>query len=805
MRGFSERRIRVEIPREKLVALGITVDDIAAAVEASSIEAPTGGLESDREELTVRFADERRSVAEYAALVVVTTAEGAVIRLGDLAHIHETFETDEERIFYRGGDGARLARAGVIDIKKTKTEDSLRVYARVEDFLEKVEEDRPEEVTLVLTQDTTSVVKDRLDMLVKNGWQGLVLVLIAMTLFFSFRFSFWVAAGLPVSFLAALFFMEQMGLSLNMLTMVALLIALGLLMDDAIVIAENIASHMARGASGLEAASRGTAEVAGGVLSSFATTVCVFGPLAFLSGNNGRVLEVMPVVLILVLAVSLIEAFAILPNHLSHSRVDPSRRPLPRRAFDEVFEFFRNHVIGRIVRVAVTWRWLVFGVTIMVFLLSVGQVASGRVKFEAFPEIDGDVVQARILLPQGTPLERTEEVVDELIAALDRTDDSFRPRQPDERSLIEGITVAYGTNLSAKETGPHVATITVDLLSTEVRDARVDEVFARWREETPALTDVLAIQYTEPSFGPAGRPIEVRLAGDDLDELESAAHEVTEWLARFEGVFDLTDDLRPGKPEVRIRLEEEARSLGLTSADLSQQLRSAFQGRKAAEFQVGADTTEVEVRLADADRAAIDDLDAFRVQLPSGELVALPTVAIVETDRGFGRIARVDGARTVTVEGDLDPTITNAAEILKRLEAEALPDILERHPGVRVDLQGQTAEAAKTQQSMMRGMVIGMLGIFILLSFQFRSWIEPLVVMVAIPLALIGVVWGHVIMGYNLTMPSMIGFVSLAGIVVNDSISSCSSPSGGSRTGSRPRRPSRWPAGSVSGRSSSRR
>ncbi|CAB5125828.1 Cation/multidrug efflux pump [Olavius algarvensis associated proteobacterium Delta 3] len=764
--GFSERQIRIQIPASILMQYGISMDNIADIISRQSVDLPAGAIETRDQDILIRFTDERKTPLEFDDLVVVASPSGAEIRLGDIAQIRDVFELAEDKFIFNG------QRAGLLEISKTKSEDTLDVYEVVRDFVEREQQLTPEGVELTLTQDISSIVADRLQMLTKNGLQGLLLVFLTMWLFFNFRLSFWVALGLPVSFLGAFFIMPQIGYSLNMLTMVGLLIGLGLLMDDAIVIAENVATHLARGKPALEAVIDGVSEVKNGVLASFLTTIFVFGPIAFLEGDMGKVLKVMPVVLILVLAVSLIEAFLILPNHLAHSlkHHDPNRVSRFRRRFEERLERIRENVLGRMVDLVIQWRYAFVGIVIGIFILSVGMLAAGILKFKPFPDVDGDLVQARILLPQGTPLTKTEALVGRIVDAIYQVGEEFAPAQPQGKRLIQNVSVQYSVNADAYEVGAHVATVSADLLSAEVRNARVDDILNRWRELTGRVPDVIAIKFAEPSLGPAGRPIDIRLRGTDLAELKSASLALQAWLNQFDGVFDVSDDLRPGKPEVRLRMREGAKALGLDAQTVASQLRSAYYGRTAREIQVGRDSFEIDVRLRDEDKSSLADLTAFHVTLPDGKQAPLESVAEWTSDRGYARIAAVDGMRTVTVQGDVDSRIANTQQIISLMKQEFLPQLRQSHPSVRTSLEGEARESAATGASLARGFAIGLVGIFLLLSFQFRSYLEPVTVMVAIPLAFIGVVWGHLLMGLNLTMPSMMGAVSLAGIVVNDSI-----------------------------------
>ncbi len=761
--GFSDRQVRIEPDALSLRQFGLSVEDIARIVERQSLDLPAGTVKTRDREVLVRFEDQRRHPREFEDLVVVAGTGGAEVRLGQIASVTDRFDLDEERMLLNG------RRAALLQVNKTRDQDTISVVEAVRAFVADERRRAPPGVEFQLTRDVASIVEDRLDMLVGNGAMGLVLVFLVLWLFFSFRLSFWVAMGLPASFLGSLAVMVLIGYSIDMLTMVALLIAIGLIMDDSIVIAENIARHLRDGKTRLMAAVDGTREVAPGVFSSFLTSVCVFAPLGFLAGDIGKVMRVVPVVLIITLAVSLVEAFLILPHHIAHGlgRGPPGAF---RRRFDAGFDWTRENLLGRAVDAAVQWRYLTVGSVVMAFLIAASLVAGGVVKFRAFPELDGNVVEARILLPQGTPLARTEEVVARIVDALGRVDAIFTPLQPEGQPLVRTVLVQFNRNIEAFEAGAHVATVSVDLLGAERRNARLADVLNRWREETGVIPDVLTMSFMEPQIGPAGIPIEIRLQGQDLATLKTGAEELIAWLGRYQGVADLRDDLRPGKPEIRVRLREGTLGLGLDAAELAGQLRAAFHGRTAAEIQVGRERFEIDVRLDALDQSSLAALDDFAVTLPGGEQAPLTALATLETARGVARIARVDGVRTVTVRGDVDTDKANVNEILADTRARFLPELLTRNPGISVMLEGQAKSQRETGESLERAFLLGLFGIFVLLSFHFRSYIEPVIVMLAIPFAAIGVVLGHVVMGLDLSMPSGMGAASLAGIVVNDSI-----------------------------------
>lgn len=670
--GFSDHQIRIEIPAQNLLQLGMNLNDITENLARQNVDLPAGTIETPDQNVMLRFQDKRYSVPEFEELIIISHTTGEEIRLGDIAKITDRFELDEDKIIFNG------QRAGLLKIMKMKSEDSLNILDAVQNFLEKERRQHPPEVKMVLTQNVSDIVRDRLTMLLKNGIQGLVLVFLTMWLFFTLRTSFWVTMGLPVSFLGTLFAMHAIGFSLNMLTMVGLLVALGLLMDDAIVIAENIASHSQRGKKPLDAAVDGTLEVLPGVLSSFLTTVAIFGSIAVLiEGEIGMVLWVMPVVLILTLTVSLVEAFVILPHHLSHSIHSNSTSGTSKfkQKVDASLNYLREQVLGRIVDWSVNWKYFFIGLIFLIFILSLGMLTSGKIKIIAFPEIDGDVLEARILLSQGTPLSRTEEITEKTVKALKEVNTKLQPLQPEGQPLVENINIQYNRNVDANETGPHVATISVDLLKAERRNAKLDTIKNMWREKLQDLPDIINLTFKEPAIGPGGLPIEIRLQSSDLELLKQASLELQDWLNQYVGVFDLNDDLRPGKPEIRVRLKAGALAQGLDSSTIANQLRAAFYGQTADEFQRGSESYEIDVQLSTLDQNSLDDLDYFYVTTKTSERIPLKNVATLDYQRGTARISRINSIRTVTIQGDVDTHLANAAEVLADTKANFLPNL----------------------------------------------------------------------------------------------------------------------------------
>jgi multidrug efflux pump subunit AcrB len=551
--GVSQRQWQIEIPREVLGQYGISARELARRVASQNVDLPLGTLETHDRDILLRFTDERRSLSDLASLVVVSDAGGGELTLGQIASLHEASELPEEKIYFNGKP------AVVLEVSKSLRDDALSVKEALDVLIDTETRHYDGKVQLTITQDMTSIVRDRLEMLVMNGLQGFVLVVLVMSLFFRPRLALWAVLGLPAAFMGAFIVMALSGLTLNMITLVALLMAIGIVMDDAIVITDNIVDHAPEAGSPLEAVISGTRQVLPGVLSSFLTTVAVFAPLAFLAGELGAVLEVLPVVLIAALAASLIEAFWILPHHLkgSVSRLEREQPSRFRKRFDRGFETFRDSV-GKLTDLFIRLRHWVLGVLLVILLGSAGFMAGGHIGSEAMPDIDGDVLEARILMPQGTPLASTEAAAAHVAAAMRRLDAHYTPMQHDGAALVEAIQVRFNHNPSAHESGAHVATVIVDLLTAERRTITLDELATAWQKEVGDAEGLEQLIIQEPGFGPAGVPVEVRLQGDDLHALNTAAQDLVIYLEGYAAVYNITSDLRLGKPQRSFALAEGA-------------------------------------------------------------------------------------------------------------------------------------------------------------------------------------------------------------------------------------------------------
>lgn len=762
--GFSTHEYSVLIRPESLQQYGLSISDIATLIRAQSLDLPAGEVETDERSYQIRFENLRRTPEELADLVIMTSDQGGQIRLGDIATVRDEFSDPAQRTEINGKPAATIL------VSKNKTDDTLKVYDAVKAFVDEENAKLPDSTRLYITQDGATIVRDRLTMLLKNGWQGLLLATLVLFMFFTWRYTFWVAMGLPISFLGGLVVMSITGVSINMISMVALLMAIGILMDDAIVIAESIEKEYRKGKAPLQAATDGIHRVMRGVFSSFLTSVFLFGSLLFMKGDMGQILGVLPVVLLAVLSVSLIEAFLILPHHLKHSlekRRDAGGRSKLRLWFDHAF-LTLTELVGKMADLSVKLRYLVVGGAIALLIFSISLLTSGTLTFKGFPDVEGNQLEARILLPQGTRLERTEEVVQILLDSLDKTVSELKPE--DNGDLIRIKQVSYSKNNDASESGEHLATIALELLNTEQRNNSLYELRRLWLENTPPVPDAISILIKEPSFGPGGQAISVRLKGVPAEQLGLASWDLQNWLNGYTGVSNILDDLRPGKPQFIIKLRPGALNSGMDAQYLSNQLRAAYQGVKVSDVYLGREAYEINVQLDSDPQRALQDFEELTVFSKQGVAMPLTAIAEIHEEREYARIVRINHQQTVTVGADVDSELANAGQILADAQARFFPELEKRYHGLQVSLEGETQSSAETSQSVLIGFVLGIAGVYLLLSLQFSNFREPVIVLMNIPMALIGVIWGHFLMGLDMSLPSMIGFVALAGVVVNDSI-----------------------------------
>ena len=718
--GFSEQEIEIRVSEWKLQQYGLSISDLAGVVQQQSISTPAGVFTNDLQEISVRFDQVGNHVEEFKNLVIKTSDAGTKIKLGDVATIEQKFSAEEDQILFNG------QRAALLQISKTYFQDSLKVKDAVVKMLEKERELAPEGVEFTITQDVSVNIRERLRILTSNGIQGLLLAFLMLWAFFNIRFSFWVAMGLPVSFLGAILTMQLLGYTINMMTMVGLIVAIGLLMDDSLIIAENIAAKRQAGMEAYEAAIVGTRQVFPGVLASFATTLMVIGPLMFLTGRLGEVLRYIPIILLITLLVSLIEAFLILPSHLAHSQLNSKPNAL-RQIFINGFETVRDKIFVPLSVKAMNSPYFTLGLLLMLVMASTATFYAGMLKFKAMPSLESDTLQARILLPQGSLLSQTETVVEKVSAALDEINSDYAENYPDSEPLVKSKTVMYNTNIDANESGPHMATVSADLLPAQFRQESIKFLVQSWKKKVGPTADVVSMKFTDKERGMAGNGIDIRVQGNSLKELNKVSRSLVKWFKDFDGVFNLSTDLRYGRTEIHVKLKDEAGVMGVNAAQLAQTLRSAVKGSTdLMVFQEG-ETVDITIRLDEFTYAAsMQRLRDLSVTASNGILVPLTSVADFEQRETFSRINRINGINTVTVQGNINTRIANARELMQKFHEEFVPKVKQKFPEVHFVSQGQDKESADTGSSLRTFFTLGIIGIYLILAFLFQSYTHRL-------------------------------------------------------------------------------
>ena len=770
--GVPPLEVSIEVPRETLESLGMTLPQIAGQVAAASVELPGGEIETRQGEILLRLADRRRSGAEFADIIVRSTQNGYEVRLGDIATIKDTYADTDEAAFYDGRSAVRVTAYRTGDETPMGVADAVRAYR------DELAAELPPEVTLAVWNDDSQILRSRLDLLARNARLGFFLVLLVLGLFLKPRLAGWVALGIPISFFGALALLPAADVSINMVTTFAFIVTLGLVVDDAIVVGENIYQKMEAGLGAAEAAVAGAREMAVPVTFSVLTTVAAFSPLFFVPGVMGKIFSFIPMVVVAVLMISLFESFLILPAHLGHEQkwawvgvlLSPLERVQTRigQGLTRFITKFYKPVVITIVR----WRYVTFATAVAMFLVTIGAVGSGLVPFNFFPKLEGDVVVASARLPYGAPIERTTVVGEALEKAAKETVEEFGGD-----AIVRGVwtTVgrgprARGPGPAAQELGSHLVTIEVNLVESSERSFSAHTFASKWEQAMPKLAGIEALTISAAAGPGAGAAVDVQLTHDNSDVLAVASESLTETLRGYEALTNVENGYAAGKPQLDFHLAPQARMLGLNGADVARQLRSSFFGAEALREQRGRNEVKVMVRLPEAQRRSEFDLESLYVGTPTGGRVPLEYVARLERGRSPTAIIREEGRRVVNVSGDLAAGVVSPQEVLDALRSDVLPKLTAENPGLGATLVGAQRSRAETFASLRVNAVLAMFVIFAMLAIPFKSYIQPAIVMSVVPFGFVGAVIGHALMGYELSMISILGIVALSGVVVNDSL-----------------------------------
>ncbi len=752
LEGARRYEVAVEIDQDVLRAYNLTLDQVAQRIRQTSVEIPGGRLETQAGDILLRVNERRDWAREFATIPLITTADGSVLFLSDVAQLRDTFEEVDEYATYNGKPAIGL------EVYRVGSQTPIGVSKAVSAAMERIERELPPGIHWVINNDRSDIYRQRLELLLKNAFYGLTLVILLLGFFMEFRLAFWVLMGIPISFVGCFLFLPMLDVTINMISMFAFIIALGIVVDDAIVVGENIYERRQGGMAFVDAAIHGAREVLLPVTFSIITNIIAFVPLCFVPGVMGKIWRVIPFVVITVFAISWVEALLILPCHLAHGR--PAARVGLLGALQHLFatglDWFISKVYMPVLKWCIRFRIVTIALALAVLIFILGYIKSGRIGVILMPRVESDTSVVTATLPYGSPLSKVEQVAARLREAAERT------AQPNGgEQLVEGIFAVIQEN---------VVQIRVYLTDPDIRPISTTEMTNQWRQRVGPIPGLESLRFEADRGGPGrGAALTIELSHRRIDVLERAGEALAASLADFSNVRDIDDGYTPGKRQLDFSLTEEGHSLGLTQQTLARQLRNAFYGAEAARQQRGRNEVRVKVRLPREQRVRQYDLEHLLVRTPLGTDVPLAQIARVERGRSYTVINRRNGRRTVTVTANVEP-ISQTSQVQATLEAEILPQLLRDFPGLSYAWEGRQQDMMESTAKLFSGLLLALFAIYAMLAIPFRSYYQPIIVMIAIPFGIVGAVLGHVIMGYAVSLMSMMGIVALCGVVVNDSL-----------------------------------
>lgn len=752
VRGYE---LQVMISPEQLRRYGLTLSQIATAIRASSLELPGGFVATPAGKVLMRIKERRDWAAEFVHLPILVTPAGGIITLGDIATVADDFEQVDKMAFF---DGQRAVGIGVF---RVGDQTPIGVARAVHQAMEEISRHLPPTIHWVITQDDSDVYRQRLELLIRNAVWGLSLVLLLLGSFLEIKLAFWVTMGIPVSFLGSFLFLPMFDVTINMISLFAFIMALGIVVDDAIVIGENIYNYRRQGMNLLQASIIGARDVAIPVFLSVGTNIIAFVPMLFVPGVAGKFWRVIPTVVITVFSISLFESIFILPSHLAHSRARLGWRwslalHQLQQGFSQGFERFVSQRFAPFLGFLLRYRYAVVAAGIAILIGICGYVFSGRIGVIMMPRVEADLATAKVTLPVGSPLWLVRQAAEQLENAA-RTVVQENGRQ----ALSRGIFT---------EINEDQVEVTVFLTDPEVRPISTMEFVRLWRQKTGSMEQAEMLVFEADRGGPgAGAAVTVQLSHPQIPVLQSAATRLAQMLSTFPNVRDIDDGFRPGKPQLNFTLKPEGKSLGLTAQEVARQVRNAFFGAEALRLQRGRSEVRVRVKFPPEYRASEYDIEQMLIRTPAGTDVPLRQIADIQRGFAYTVINRQNGRRTVQVSANVDP-IEQTEQVLAVLTDRLLPQLMAEFPGLTYDWEGMQADFRESTRGLMRGFLLALGVIYAVLAIPFGSYIQPLIIMTAIPFGIVGAVFGHMAMGYALSLMSLMGIVALSGVVVNDSL-----------------------------------
>ncbi|MDD5388411.1 MAG: efflux RND transporter permease subunit [Gallionellaceae bacterium] len=757
--GLPDEEIAITVPGKELERLGLTLDQVATRLALTNRDLPAGKVGEGEVQREVRGVNLRRDPRDYHDLPLVSEA-GSRIELGQVAEITRGPRDNSLFMFVAGKPAVELL------LKRAEDGNTLKAAKILNAWLADTRPKLPPSLQLTVYDETWSLIEDRIGLLLSNGAMGLVIVVFILLLFLNGRVTAWVAMGIPTAFMATLAVVWLVGGSINMISLFALIMALGVIVDDAIVVGEDAYAHHKMGEDPMFASEGGARRMFWPVIASSLTTVAAFLPLMLVSGPMGKILGDIPFIMICVLLASLVECFFILPAHLRNAFAHEGKKVSKARLWlNQTFDNFRDGPFRRAVTAAVEYRGVTISAGLVILILAVGLLAGGRVKFTFFPTPEPQIVYANATFASGTPRARVDAFLAQLRQSLEATEKHYGVKIVDHAVFSNG-------SLSGEQRlrlGDQFGSVTVELAPSEKRSIRTEAFIKDWQSRIQVPAGIENFVVVPRRQGPPGGDLVVRLAGHDAHALKLAALDLQASLRQIPGVYGIEDDMPYGREQVVFNLTPAGEALGLTLDDLSRQLRAGLDGKLVQLFQDGPEEVEVRVRLPASERASLALLERFTVRAPSGDWVPLASVAHWSTRQGFEALRHAESQLAVEVNGTVNSAVANSNEILAGL-ADATMPALERKFGIHWSFQGRAADQRETMADMKTGLMLGLALIYIVLAWVFGHYGWPLIIMLAIPFGLVGAITGHWIMGIDLTILSMFGLFGLSGIVVNDSI-----------------------------------
>lgn len=761
--GMPRQEINIQVPSAALHELGMSLGQIASVVRSRSQDIPAGLAARDEGARQIRSLGQQRDVEGFRQLPLITEQQGRLVRLGDIADIRWQEKQGQNWLSYQGQP------AIMIKLRRTESDDTLQAAGVLNKWLASTRAELPPGISLHTFDERWQPIKERINLLLKNGLGGLVLVICILFLFLNARVAFWVTIGIPVSFLATLAVLYGIGGSINMISLFGMIMALGIIVDDAIVVGEDTLTHLQMGEDGLTSAIGGAMRMLPPVTASSLTTIAAFLPLLLISGTIGNILIDIPTVVICVIAASLVECFLILPGHLHHSlhKASDLRPSRTRLRLDQLFNQFRDGPFRRLVELAISFRSTTLAAAIMMFIIGLGLLAGGQLKFSFFPAVERESMTASVQFVAGTSATQVNRFLTQLEETLYITEKELGGSLV--RLAYQSHRSASFARNSATSNGDELGTLHVELTPLDSRSVSNTELVQRWRDKLSLPAGIERFAISLAAAGPPDKPIDIKLTGTDIDQLKAASLAIQALLKSQPGLSNIDDDLPFGKPQLIYQLTPAARAAGLTLESAGRQLRAAFDGIEIQSFYQRQDEIEVRLQLAAQERDRFSALEQLPLVLADGSITPLSNAIEFSPQRGIDLLARVDSQMAVSVTADLDESRANANEILADLRAGALQQIQNDY-NVSLSFEGKDRRQRETLQDMRTGLLLAVVLIFIILAWVFASWSWPIAVMLAIPLGLTGAIFGHLLLGLNLTVLSLFGLFGLSGIVINDSI-----------------------------------